>query len=138
MTRRPPRSTRTDTLLPYTTLFRSPRHVIRQVAVAAKRRLAVQRRRILRKIDDNRGIDRIARAECAGHRRQDAMMRPIAHQVHQPNRARLLPAERKARMEVEDTDRPGRPGRIGTHACGSSAAHASIAAGSEEHTSELQ
>src|SRR3546814_3080601 len=98
------------------------------VAVAAKRRLAVQRRRILRKIDDNRGIDRIARAECAGHRRQDAMMRPIAHQVHQPNRARLLPAERKARMEVEDTDRPGRPGRIGTHACGSSAAHASIAA----------
>src|SRR3546814_3537705 len=56
------------------------------------------------------------------------MMRPIAHQVHQPNRARLLPAERKARMEVEDTDRPGRPGRIGTHACGSSAAHASIAA----------
>src|SRR3546814_10221283 len=114
MTRRPPRSTRTDTLLPYTTLFRSPRHVIRQVAVAAKRRLAVQRRRILRKTDDNRGIDRIARAECAGHRRQDAMMRPIAHQVHQPNRARLLPAERKARMEVEDTDR------------------------SEEHTSELQ
>src|SRR3546814_10468412 len=26
MTRRPPRSTRTDTLLPYTTLFRSPAH----------------------------------------------------------------------------------------------------------------
>src|SRR3546814_7128093 len=27
MTRRPPRSTRTDTLFPYTTLFRSHRHV---------------------------------------------------------------------------------------------------------------
>src|SRR3546814_5341253 len=26
MVRRPPRSTRTDTLFPYTTLFRSPRH----------------------------------------------------------------------------------------------------------------
>src|SRR3546814_4753745 len=26
MIRRPPRSTRTDTLFPYTTLFRSPRH----------------------------------------------------------------------------------------------------------------
>src|SRR3546814_10027525 len=28
MIRRPPRSTRTDTLFPYTTLFRSPRHTI--------------------------------------------------------------------------------------------------------------
>src|SRR3546814_15765464 len=28
MIRRPPRSTRTDTLFPYTTLFRSPKHVI--------------------------------------------------------------------------------------------------------------
>src|SRR3546814_10892490 len=28
MIRRPPRSTRTDTLFPYTTLFRSPRHVL--------------------------------------------------------------------------------------------------------------
>src|SRR3546814_6102498 len=30
MIRRPPRSTRTDTLLPYTTLFRSPRLPLRQ------------------------------------------------------------------------------------------------------------
>src|SRR3546814_4484901 len=29
MIRRPPRSTRTDTLFPYTTLFRSPRHARR-------------------------------------------------------------------------------------------------------------
>src|SRR3546814_7894866 len=28
MIRRPPRSTRTDTLFPYTTLFRSPRHLV--------------------------------------------------------------------------------------------------------------
>src|SRR3546814_3387882 len=28
MIRRPPRSTRTDTLFPYTTLFRSPAHIV--------------------------------------------------------------------------------------------------------------
>src|SRR3546814_3283110 len=33
MIRRPPRSTRTDTLLPYTTLFRS--HPVRQIAMGA-------------------------------------------------------------------------------------------------------
>src|SRR3546814_20835295 len=32
MIRRPPRSTRTDTLFPYTTLFRSPAHARRRVA----------------------------------------------------------------------------------------------------------
>src|SRR3546814_10765967 len=34
MIRRPPRSTRTDTLFPYTTLFRSPRGRLRTGAVA--------------------------------------------------------------------------------------------------------
>src|SRR3546814_13481934 len=37
MIRRPPRSTRTDTLLPYTTLFRSPdgaRHLLQQMLAA--------------------------------------------------------------------------------------------------------
>src|SRR3546814_17899589 len=33
MLRRPPRATRTDTLFPYTALFRSGRHVIEQMAV---------------------------------------------------------------------------------------------------------
>src|SRR3546814_12856128 len=33
MTRRPPRSTRTDTLFPYTTLFRSPRDAVRYAPV---------------------------------------------------------------------------------------------------------
>src|SRR3546814_13895336 len=45
MLRRPPRSTRTDTLLPYTTLFRSVEAVLRDVArghgAAAVDRLAV-------------------------------------------------------------------------------------------------
>src|SRR3546814_2679744 len=35
MIRRPPRSTRTDTLFPYTTLFRSPGRKLRLSAVAA-------------------------------------------------------------------------------------------------------
>src|SRR3546814_15492448 len=35
MIRRPPRSTRTDTLFPYTTLFRSPLHIMASVAVLA-------------------------------------------------------------------------------------------------------
>src|SRR3546814_9512518 len=36
MIRRPPRSTRTDTLFPYTTLFRSPRHLDRNIAVVGR------------------------------------------------------------------------------------------------------
>src|SRR3546814_1050001 len=47
MIRRPPRSTRTDTLFPYTTLFRSPRQVPRGRCVplgSAPRRRAARRR----------------------------------------------------------------------------------------------
>src|SRR3546814_16589816 len=43
MIRRPPRSTRTDTLFPYTTLFRSLRHVADAILVAEQgRHLAVE------------------------------------------------------------------------------------------------
>src|SRR3546814_13850919 len=38
-TRRPPRSTRTDTLCPYTTLFRSGHFLIKQVATDLKREI---------------------------------------------------------------------------------------------------
>src|SRR3546814_8190452 len=63
MIRRPPRSTRTDTLFPYTTLFRSPRHAdetrrpgtaghprdaLRQVQGAADRRPARQLPQLVR------------------------------------------------------------------------------------------
>src|SRR3546814_5569988 len=37
MIRRPPRSTRTDTLFPYTTLFRSIRRFLRELSVAGFR-----------------------------------------------------------------------------------------------------
>src|SRR3546814_1829970 len=49
MIRRPPRSTRTDTLFPYTTLFRSPRarkQVEQRIAVVPADR-ALQRRHVL-------------------------------------------------------------------------------------------
>src|SRR3546814_18636004 len=36
MIRRPPRSTRTDTLFPYTTLFRSNAHLIKECACAGR------------------------------------------------------------------------------------------------------
>src|SRR3546814_13409855 len=41
MIRRPPRSTRTDTLFPYTTLFRSPHRALHQRARAAHEPVAV-------------------------------------------------------------------------------------------------
>src|SRR3546814_11464625 len=41
MIRRPPRSTRTDTLFPYTTLFRSPAMISRQVAAEGVQRIVV-------------------------------------------------------------------------------------------------
>src|SRR3546814_7985499 len=60
MIRRPPRSTRTDTLFPYTTLFRS--------RVRAARLARSGQARGLRTLRLRRG-DRAARAKCAGLRR---------------------------------------------------------------------
>src|SRR3546814_8427725 len=42
MIRRPPRSTRTDTLFPYTTLFRSPREVRAEVRTSLPAELSVR------------------------------------------------------------------------------------------------
>src|SRR3546814_9772172 len=50
MIRRPPRSTRTDTLFPYTTLFRSDVSAGAQPAVGDDRRAAL--RRLVRRIQD--------------------------------------------------------------------------------------
>src|SRR3546814_1527212 len=81
MIRRPPRSTRTDTLFPYTTLFRSPRaparcgegaavswlHLYRARSRAVA--LAIDQRHLRR---DSAGLPcRHARRGAAGHRRGD-------------------------------------------------------------------
>src|SRR3546814_8915163 len=61
MIRRPPRSTRTDTLFPYTTLFRSAGHCFR--------RAARRRRRSARQ--SAAGSDRIHRRHCPGAARSE-------------------------------------------------------------------
>src|SRR3546814_2039576 len=55
MIRRPPRSTRTDTLFPYTTLFRSSAIIGRKIERATKKERADQ--------EGPRGEPRLARAE---------------------------------------------------------------------------
>src|SRR3546814_1946586 len=65
MIRRPPRSTRTDTLFPYTTLFRS--HHARLPAGRQDRRARLQRRRQVDAAPDHGGIGcRIQRRGLGG------------------------------------------------------------------------
>src|SRR3546814_10848828 len=70
MIRRPPRSTRTDTLFPYTTLFRSPRRQIVGHQRATRRRIAVDRDGTA----DARSAQRHAPARLA---RCDAARQPV-------------------------------------------------------------
>src|SRR3546814_7740418 len=49
MIRRPPRSTRTDTLFPYTTLFRSPTPTFSRGVAGAKRRRRRRLQRVVRR-----------------------------------------------------------------------------------------
>src|SRR3546814_10687706 len=58
MIRRPPRSTRTDTLLPYTTRFRSAEVVADRGHTRVERRVVVRREKAI--------------IEIIGHRRRDA------------------------------------------------------------------
>src|SRR3546814_14655779 len=82
MIRRPPRSTRTDTLFPYTTLFRSADHGIA---------------RDLERADPGGPAPAAARGGGAAPQRRDRRLRPAA-QRHEPcrtgaaDRARLRPA----------------------------------------------
>src|SRR3546814_2962799 len=108
MFRRPPRSTRTDTLFPYTTLFRS-------VAVAVLRPVAVARRHEL------------AHAHCAGVaalEREDVELRLFLRQREQlrqlTGEERRAPGMRK-RQRVQRVEHAVTAGDR-----------------SEEHTSELQ
>src|SRR3546814_1409214 len=113
MIRRPPRSTRTDTLLPYTTLFRSLERKRRRVNVVIS---AVGQRR--GEIDDREADQRARRGHFANalfHRR-DIFARHVAalHLVDELDARAAL-----ARLDG-DLDPPELAGR------------------SEEHTSELQ
>src|SRR3546814_1584553 len=119
MIRRPPRSTRTDTLFPYTTLFRSVQARLRlcrgrpeeRRCDAADGRDAAEgraaERRLVRDADDLRpGLERLA-ARAGGD------LRP---------RPRRDPLEGRGRGDPDGERQPLRPRRLR----------------SEEHTSELQ
>src|SRR3546814_11169077 len=67
MIRRPPRSTRTDTLFPYTTLFRSPGRSIDPFAQAG------------RQLGFNRGADLARSRACVGQSRRGSRWRSEEH-----------------------------------------------------------
>src|SRR3546814_9031773 len=94
MIRRPPRSTRTDTLFPYTTLFRSPAQPRDRVAAIAQLvglMIAVER-----------DGDREAPAVRPGRRGKPA---PCAHAVHARAPFGFLPLPGLARGPVGHVDR---------------------------------
>src|SRR3546814_7166360 len=66
MIRRPPRSTRTDTLFPYTTLFRSVDDVVRPDAVVAG-----EQARVVLQAEAARGLHRGVRAPQQREQEQD-------------------------------------------------------------------
>src|SRR3546814_20080806 len=99
MIRRPPRSTRTDTLFPYTTLFRSAGAGIGPELVVKLRRAADQRRR-----QAESGVVRIGdrRLECLDA--NDLQQRPEQHDVGALGHRRTVDAygrERKRLVRVE-------------------------------------
>src|SRR3546814_10772234 len=124
MIRRPPRSTRTDTRFPYTTLFRSLERAIRVVSPVIQRvgesgadesadRGSVQ----------HRVHDLVVNAEAPGGRQQEPSSGDEPDRGEDPVWGDLQRAEleRHDRIELEEGDRGHRrPDR------------------SEEHTSELQ
>src|SRR3546814_7565102 len=124
MIRRPPRSTRTDTLFPYTTLFRS-------ALGAAARPLSPQLRHRLfdrRAGDDDRHLHGAAGA-ARGRRPVAAQLgrRVDADSARQPGDA-VRRLDRAARLSLSSAPRAAVPDALFSGAVGRS----------EEHTSELQ
>src|SRR3546814_15497292 len=111
MIRRPPRSTRTDTLFPYTTLFRS--HPLR---LGAKLWLALRppadplRRRLAPRTDDGRLV-----ALCAGLHRQ-ADERDAHRPGHHPQLV-LRPRRSTARGELPPRSEERRVGKECVSTC---------------------
>src|SRR3546814_1932302 len=126
MIRRPPRSTRTDTLFPYTTLFRSPLaprgQRIRIRAEARQRSIAGRRR------DD---VERHRRAVIA----ELGQVRPELPDLNQCGHASLSVCRRQFASGAGTHGVP--PPAVGCQAA-SSMSTASHTLRSEEHTSELQ
>src|SRR3546814_17058013 len=96
MIRRPPRSTRTDTLFPYTTLFRSPEALERKGHVAGKAVIDLQRVHVL--------------GPETRHRIRGLRRRPLRRAI-ELDEARLQ--RRRAAIEVGSPDADDRNGPRG-------------------------
>src|SRR3546814_2682028 len=116
MIRRPPRSTRTDTLFPYTTLFRSGDA---DAVAELVRRIAAGERDLIRAVQDVDAQDRCVRRHL--HRQPAAGVAGAQDVAHH----RLAGRVRRRRSEP----------RVGLEPLG---AAREIRPRSEEHTSELQ
>src|SRR3546814_3596653 len=124
MIRRPPRSTRTDTLFPYTTLFRSADHH------HAQRRATPEHREALRKGQGFvGGFMRVHLTACgfANQPDQDRCDQDADHPDHDKG---VAPADIRGR--------PGTEGRADEDAERAVEGEHSDCESSEEHTSELQ
>src|SRR3546814_6559584 len=113
MIRRPPRSTRTDTLVPYTTLFRSPKHYL----------------------DEPRRVEWAFDKLVEFERNFDAPYCVILGDCHQGN-TYILPNGERLWLDWQ-LSRRGRPWRDLTYFCIGSLTIEERRR-SEEHTSELQ
>src|SRR3546814_17123398 len=94
MIRRPPRSTRTDTLFPYTTLFRSRARDLRELRLE---RLGVRLETPLQTVDgrDRSTVLRIAVIVVDGQERQGGLEQELV----------------EAQVEITGDERPGPPGQ---------------------------
>src|SRR3546814_1003938 len=138
MTRPPPRSTRTDTLFPYTTLFRSEgRHPADHQAADQQQPQRVQHRRTEKFAVDLLAEDQEQQADAGAGRRRNA-----GEETAGP--LRLVGVVERG---VEAGEPQGGADGVGQHAepAGAAMAAAEILQGpeiqhhrSEEHTSELQ
>src|SRR3546814_7547032 len=143
MIRRPPRTTRTDTLFPYTTLFRSPRYLpprlheaVRDVALAPAVPGAVD--------GDREAVVAVVDGACH-HVVEPGIVAALVQAEHL--HAAAIPAgDLGDRLQREGADRRqeqrhpelgGGPHR-GARAVGMEALQRADRARSEEHTSELQ
>src|SRR3546814_10820178 len=122
MRRRPPRSTRTDTLFPYTTLFRSQELERLQPVQRIRRRIAVVR---IRKGDELLE-DRRRRGVGRKGRNRRGVVRVDARLLERPAEDQLV-AERRILRRIEVDGRES----VGAH-------HIGRETRSEEETSELQ
>src|SRR3546814_10545604 len=140
MIRRPPRSTRTDTLFPYTTLFRSIHH---HIAARAQRRDGVAAGIGRRGERDVRGVEQ----DIVARRQRGGVDRAVRRCDHDVGAASIADADREARTagprrQAEDMRVGARSGRAdidGFDVAGRFDVDvvARTHVRSEEHTSEL-